>query len=253
MALKKDYCMQKLSIIIPAHNEALRIQKTLQTYAAFFTQLNFQLDVEFIVVLNGCTDNTIEVVGTIQQTNDSIRILNFKVAGKGLAIKQGFLDALTRPNDYIGFVDADMATSPEAFYDLYVAMNNHDGIIASRYMPGAKIAPARPLIKRWGCKLVYEPMVFALFGLTYKDFQCGAKLFKRTVIETVTPHMTVSSWAFDVELLYLCKRFGFAIKETPTQWHDQAGSKLRFSSGLWMHVSIVQLRLKHSIFKKLLS
>ena len=79
------------------------------------------------------------------------------------------------------------------------------------------------------------------------------KLFKRSVIEAVTPLMTISSWAFDVELLYLCKKFSFAIKELPTEWYDQAGGKLSFFSGLWMHISIVKLRLKHSIFKHWIS
>ena len=60
---------------------------------------------------------------------------------------------------------------------IFLAMNSHDGVIASRYMPGAKISPARPLITRWGCELVYEPMVFILFGLSYKDFQCGSKSY----------------------------------------------------------------------------
>jgi hypothetical protein len=177
---------------------------------------------------------------------NNLYIIDTPDAGKGLAIKLGFADALTRDNDAIGFVDADMATAPEAFDDLVVSLGDHDGIIASRYMPGADVYPPRPWIKRWGSRLIYESLVRLLFGLKYDDLQCGAKVFKRYVLEKVVPELKIRQWAFDVELLYLCKRNGFTIKEHPTVWHDQSGSKLTLRSGFYMLGSIVKLRLRYS-------
>jgi len=273
----------KLSIVIPAYNEEKRIAKTLRTYHAFFSNVRAQndLDFEFVVVLNGCKDNTIGVVEELRKTCGDIVILDLLEGGKGLAIKAGFADALTRANDLIGFVDADMATLPQHFYDLVLNLVNQDvplnqlgangeknnlvrsgknnsvrpgvlrdipfdGVIASRYMVGAMVTPPRPKYKRWGSKLIYETWVRLLFGLNYYDYQCGAKLFTRRVIERVTPELTVRQWAFDVELLYLCKRNGFKIKEIPTVWEDQAGSTLTpIRSGLRMLGSVFKLRLKY--------
>jgi hypothetical protein len=167
-------------------------------------------------------------------------------AGKGLAIKAGFADALNRDNNLIGFVDADMATAPQAFYDLITNIHEYDGIIASRYMPGAHITPARPAYKRYGSRLIYEPFVWLLFGLSYYDLQCGAKLFKRKVLETITPQLTITQWAFDVELLYLCKKAGYKIKEIPTVWHDQANSKLTLLGGLRMFSSLFKVWWQHN-------
>jgi glycosyltransferase involved in cell wall biosynthesis len=237
----------KLSIIVPAHNEEKRIGKMLRTYHQFFSDVRAQndLDFEFVVVLNGCKDNTIGVVEDLRKTCGDIIILDLPEGGKGLAIKAGFADALTRPNDLIGFVDADMATLPQHFYDLVLHKNNYDGVIASRYMFGSMVTPPRPKMKRWGSKLIYESWVRLLFGLNYHDYQCGAKLFSRAVIANVTPELTVRQWAFDVELLYLCKRDGFKIKEIPTVWADQHGSTLTpIRSGLRMLASLFKLRLR---------
>lgn len=244
--------MQKISIIIPAYNEEQRINRTLRTYISYFNRLKDQLllDYEIVVALNGCKDDTLGVVREVQKTTPECFYIDLEQAGKGLAIKAGFFDALTRSNDLIGFVDADMATLPQAFYDLIQHIGSYDGIIASRYMKESKIYPPRPWIKRWGSKLVYEPLVRLLLGLRYKDLQCGAKIFKREVVMSITPLMTMTQWAFDAEMLYLCKKANFNIKEYPTEWYDQAGSKLNYTSGLRMLGSIIKLRLRNSIFEK---
>lgn len=238
----------KISITIPAYNEEGRIERTMRAYHQFFSEKQ-QLDslaFELIVVLNGCRDNTLSVVERVaNDLKSNIIIVNLLAAGKGLAIKAGFADALNRENDLIGFVDADMATEPAAFYDLINNISNVDGVIASRYMPGAHITPERPAYKRWGSRIIYEPYVWLLFGLSYYDYQCGAKLFKRVVIERIAPQLTVAQWAFDVELLYLCKKNGFTIKEIPTVWHDQADSKLTLRGGLRMFGALFDVWKRH--------
>ncbi len=232
----------RISIIIPAYNEEKRIARSLTTYNDFFLKKKSEESIEFelLVVINGTTDATEEIVRNMQKNMSNIRMINIKEGGKGRAIKEGFKDALKRDNDLIGFVDADMATSPQAYYELIANINNYDGVIASRYMTGAMVSPPRPFIKRWGSKIFFETLVKLFFGIHYYDTQCGAKLFKRKVVETIVPYLTVTGWAFDVEILYLCKRFKFSIKEIPTIWYDQDGSKLntlgagsKMLSALW--------------------
>ncbi len=244
--------MKKISITIPAHNEEQRIGRTLQAYGIFFGDLRERqlLDAEFVVVLNGCSDGTLAVLQQEQKRLQNVHVVDLPQAGKGLAIKAGFSHALNRENDLISFVDADMATSPQAFYDLVCAVGEHAGVIASRYMPGAQIFPPRPWIKRWGSKLVYEQLVRLILGLNYADLQCGAKIFSRRSIETILPHVTVGHWACDIELLYLCKKCGFSVCEHPTVWHDQVGSKLRLGAGFSMLRAIFGIRMAHSRFKK---
>lgn len=237
-----------IAIVIPAHNEQNRIGATLDFYISYFSEKK-DLNTTFIIVLNGCTDNTLAVVSE-REKNAILHIIDMPQAGKGLAIKRGFEQALETDADLIGFVDADMATQPRYFDELIEHLGAYDGIIASRYMQESQTFPPRPPVKEWGRRLVYQPLIWMLFGLRNYDYQCGAKLFKRSVIKKITPYLTVTQWAFDVELLYLCKLFGFSIKELPTVWHDQADSKLKISSGFTMLKSLFDVRLKHSWFGK---
>jgi glycosyltransferase involved in cell wall biosynthesis len=125
----------RLSIIIPAHNEEKRIGETLENYFKFFdkTSKTNNFEYELIVVLSGCNDKTGQVAESYR--NPSLRIIDVKKKGKGLAVKEGFKDALERDNDLIGFVDADMATFPEDFFDLFKHIGSADGMIANRYDP----------------------------------------------------------------------------------------------------------------------
>ncbi len=252
--LEVESSKMKLSIIIPAHNEQNRVGKTLDAYHDFFEKKQKDLrafSYEIVVVLNGCTDDTLSVVKQRSDEWFEIRIIDIPEAGKGLAVKVGFEDALKRKNDLIGFVDADMATQPQYFYALLETIGDADGVIADRYMPGATIFPPRPPIKEWGRRLVYHPLVWLLFGLNFYDNQCGAKLFKRRVIEVVVPLLTVSQWAFDVELLYLCKKNGFTIKAVPTVWYDQDESNFKPFRQHRMLTALVKARWRHSRIGKL--
>lgn len=240
----------KVSIIIPAYNEEKRIESMVKAYSNFFNKKNDILNYELLVVINGTTDNTKKVIENLQQEMPNLLMQEIKEGGKGLAISYGFKNALERPNDLIGFVDADMATSPEAFFDL-ITNCNFDGVIASRYMSGSVVTPPRPFIKKWGSKIFFSSLVKLLFGLNYYDTQCGAKLFTKKVINSIAPHLYVKYWAFDVEILYLCKRYGFCIREIPTIWNDQAGSKLStFSEGIPMLTTLIALRWYYLFQKK---
>lgn len=233
----------KLYIVIPAYNEEARIEKTVRAYHDFFAKKELPYATELLVVLNGCTDNTYTIVYNLSRQLSGVHMLTLSDAGKGLAIKAGFAHALDRHADLIGFVDADMATLPEYFYDLVTHRGRNDGIIASRYMPGAKTIPSRPLIKRWGSKIFYEPLAYILFGLSYYDLQCGAKLFTAQTVALILPHLTMQQWACDVEILYWCRRYDLTILEYPTTWTDQANSKLTFAAGIRMITSLMYMRI----------
>ncbi len=238
----------KLSIIIPAYNEEKRIGRTISQYVTFFdnqAQLN-HIQYELVVVLNGCKDKTYNVVQQAQKNNSSIRVIDLPAAGKGLAVTAGFKDALTRDNDLIGFVDADCATAPQQFCELTEKIGDAHGIIASRYMKASQIYPAnRPWIKEWGRKLVYNPIIRALYRMPYVDYQCGAKLFTRAAMEKIAPDLISKQWAFDVELLYRCKQQGLRVCEIPTVWHDQTDSKFNMQSGLRMIGALFSMRFKN--------
>jgi glycosyltransferase involved in cell wall biosynthesis len=242
----------KVSIIIPAYNEEKRIGKTLEKYSNFFHELKKKkiLDFEILIIINNTNDKTEEIVKRFQKKFREIIFLNFKGGGKGFAIIKGFENALKRDNDLIGFVDADMATPPEAFYDLFKKSENYEGVIASRALKGAK---ANFNFKRKITHKGFNFIVRSFFLFPYKDTQCGAKLFKRIVIKKITPELSLTKWAFDVNVLYLCKKNKFKIKELPTVWDNKDGSKITSlpKVSLQMFFGILRLRIIMSRFEPL--
>lgn len=246
--------MEKISIIIPAYNEEKRIEETLEQNLKFFKNLkkNKILDFEIIVVVNGSKDKTIEIVKDFANKNKELKYLNLKRGAKGYAVIEGFKEALKSDSNLIGFKDADMATKPEAFYELIKKIGNADGIIASRYLSGAIINP-KPTFERIFASRIFNLMIRIFLGLKFRDTQCGAKLFKRNALEKTIPKLTFSQLAFDVDILYTMRKLGFEIKEIPTTWSDEGYSKVNFaSSGPWMALAIVRLRLINSHFKSLI-
>jgi glycosyltransferase involved in cell wall biosynthesis len=244
----------RLSIVIPAYNEELRIGKTLDEYLKFFKnirQLNM-LNFEILVVMNACKDNTLDVVKRIRVKNKEINYLDYKEGGKGFAIIQGFKNALKRNNDIIGFIDADGATPPEAFYDLVkILIINQDsaGVIASRWKEESKIKTKQTKTRRFLSR-GFNFLVRSMFLFPYSDTQCGAKVFRRMALEKTINQFGVTRWAFDVDLLYSMKKEGFKIKDVSTIWEDKENTKLNIIKVPFeMFSGILRLRLIHSPFK----
>ena len=235
----------KLSIVIPAYNEEKRIVNTLEKYHNYFSE-KMPDEFELFVVVNGCVDNTKQVV---EEFGKAKFIDIGKVRGKGAALMEGFKRV---DGDYIGFVDADCSTSPEAFYDLYENIKDKDGIIASRWIKGANVSPKQPLKRRIASR-TFNLLVRTLFGLKVNDTQCGAKLFTNKSLKEILPRLGVTQWAFDIDLLYNLKRAGYKVTEIPTTWADDPNSNLKLGkASKEMLLSIIRLRLVYSPLKPVL-
>lgn len=240
----------RLSIVIPAHNEEHRIGCMLDRYLPFFSG-RYGADVEFIVVINGSTDDTGGVVGARQAHYPALRILvEPQPIGKGGALMMGFREAR---GDLVGFVDADGSTPPEAFQDLVDNIGDAGVIIASRWCAGAQVSPRQPLDRRLSSR-AFNLITRILFGLRLTDTQCGAKLMQRRALQAVLPVLGITRWAFDVDLLFQMRRAGYKISEIPTVWHDVAGSKIQIGkASTEMILALTRLRLIYSPFKWVVS
>lgn len=233
-----------LSIIIPAYNEEKRIPHMLPQYLTFFQKKN----VEFIIVMNGCRDNTKQVVERYARSAKNIRIIEITEAiGKGAAVKQGFALA---SGDLVSFVDADGATEPGEFQKLIEILEEHDaydGAIASRWKRGSRMIGRNAMRKVISfCFIIFVKL---FFWMPFFDTQCGAKLFRRKVVSSISPKLSVTNMAFDVELLYRAQQAGFRVVEVPTRWINRdssatLGSPLgTLKNGIKMLFTLFKIRL----------
>jgi len=231
-----------LLLLIPAYNEESRIEPVLRDYARYF-QENYHGKFQLVVVLNGCRDNTLGVVQRVAKDFPSIHFLDFKEPiGKGGALIEGL--KLAGNADLIGYVDADGATPPRAFLELVKRIGpDTDCVIGSRWLPGAIIRQSQSGKRKFASR-AFHLIVQVLFRMNIRDTQCGAKVMKREVIEKIHPNLRIADMAFDINLLYSIKRAGFRTLEVPTEWTDQAGSKVVLvRSSLTMFLSVVRIRI----------
>ena len=240
-----------LFILIPAYNEEHRIEPTLRDYAEFFGT-HYSGPFQLVVVLNGCTDNTLGVVQKVAAQFPAVRTLEFKdPIGKGGALIEGL--KLAEHSDLIGYVDADGATPPKAFLDLVKKIGTADCIIGSRWLPGAQIHQSQES-RRQIASRAFHKIVQILFWMNIRDTQCGAKLMKTHAVQKIHNRLSIADLAFDINLLYSLKHAGFKIVEIPTEWTDKAGSKVALGrSSLTMFLSVLRVRLIYSPFYKWLS
>jgi glycosyltransferase involved in cell wall biosynthesis len=224
----------RLDIVIPAHNEQGRIDRTLRAYRAACPQPG----VAFLVALDACTDATAEIVRRHARADPRVRCLEYPKLGKGGVIAETFRRS---DADLVGFVDADGATPPRELLRLADAARRNDGAIASRRHPAALLPARRPLAREI-TSAGFAGTVRMLMRLPYRDTQCGAKVLRRDVVRDVLPRLATRDLLFDVDLLAAARERGWRVVEVPTVWIDQEGSRVSaVSDSRRMGASLVRL------------
>jgi dolichyl-phosphate beta-glucosyltransferase len=209
-----------LSIIIPAHNEELRLPRSLRQVFAFLEKQPYSAEV--IVVENGSSDRTLELAREFALHQSNLIVLHEEKAGKGNAVQRGMLEAR---GEYRFICDADLSMPiDELGKFLPPVLNDFDVVIASREAPGA-VRYNEPSYRHWGGRAINLIIrLLVLPGLN--DTQCGFKCFQAEAAQKLFRQQTLGGWSFDIEILYLARRKRMSIREIPVQWHFDADSKV---------------------------
>lgn len=212
-----------VSLVIPAHNESRRITSTLHMYGSALWD-RYGSRAEIIVVANGCEDDTVPVVRRFEAAPVPIRVVDVADRiGKGGAIRVGFRAA---EGDAVVFADADGATTPASLMTLMDDLDEHDVVIGSRRLPDSVLLRRQGVVRRAGSQ-AFNLAVRLLFGLQYRDTQCGAKAFRRDAARRLSGIVEENHWTFDVDLLLSARNLGLRIAERPVVWADVQGSHVK--------------------------
>ncbi len=221
--------MIEASLVIPAHNEEHRLIDTLITYESAMRE-RFQGNFEIVVVANGCSDGTVGVVDRLAAGSLQICMVEIEEAvGKGGAVLEGFRRV---QGEVVAFVDADGATSPESLMRLFEELDRSDLVIGSRRMEGSIIMQPQKRTRRF-FGLMFATTARLLFGMPYRDTQCGAKALRREAARQLCDIVGERRWTFDLDLLLCARRLELNISEQPVAWADKEGSHLRYASTAW--------------------
>jgi len=226
----------KLSIIIPAYNEAKRLPITLIDIQKKLANVNFNY--EIIVANNASTDHTEDVVGRLMTGWKELKIINCAIQGKGVAVKAGMLEA---KGEFRAFMDADNSVSVDQMLNALNHFSPGVGVvIGSRDVKGAK--HDQPWYRRIAGNIGNVIIqVLLLPGLW--DTQCPLKIFTAESAEKIFPIIKVKHWGFDVEILALAKKFGYKIIEIPAVFISDPNSKLKATTYIEVLWEVVKVRL----------
>jgi len=227
-----------ISIVIPAFNEALRLPPTLLLATDYLEGREY----EIIVVDDGSSDQTVEVVLKMSKLRPNIRLISLsKNQGKGKAVRTGLNEAKF---PILGFIDADGATPIEEIDKLIKSLNDGADIaIGSRALKESKV---ETLIHRRALGRVFNFFVNLISVPGIADTQCGFKFFKKEAFQKIYPFLTCDRFGFDVEILLLAQKLKLKISEVPISWTNIPGSKVNLlTDSTQMLFDIIRFRWMH--------
>lgn len=235
----------RMTIIIPFYNEVARIN--LENFHKIFN--GFQ-HYKFLLVNDGSSDNTIEILNQFQSKFSNVEVLNlYENVGKAEAIRSGVLSL--SDTDFIAYYDADLATPiPELDKLIQFAFQNP----TYKFVMGARIKLIGNGVKR-SLKRHYFGRVFAtivsqfILKVAVYDTQCGAKVIDFKTAQQIFEKPFISKWLFDVELLKRLQKvydLKEVVKEIPLEeWEEIGNSKIKMSDFLQIPFQLFQIYRKY--------
>jgi dolichol-phosphate mannosyltransferase len=213
----------KLSVVIPAHNEAGSIEETVD--AVVSTLRGADVDYEIVCVDDGSSDSTADIIHRLAEHDEAVVYVRSPYRnGFGFAVRAG-LDVFS--GDAVAIMMADLSDDPADLVRYFRLLEaGYDCAFGSRFMPGGRVVeypPVKRLINR-----SVNLAIRLLFGHGYDDTTNAFKAYRREVIDTVQPLLS-HHFNLTVELPLKAIVRGHSYAITPISWRNrQSGeSKLR--------------------------
>lgn len=213
----------RLSIIIPNYNEKENIQRGVLDQVRDYLQ-NVDYTWEVLLSDDASTDGSLQMIKDFASQNEDFKVLANKHGGKAWAIYQGIKNA---KGEIILFTDMDQSTPLKEVEKLLPFYQKGFDVVFGSRGKARKNFPWYRQLTSWGFRAIRQ--IFLLRGAV--DTQCGFKSMRRPIAQKIFPQLEViqninnaSGWsvsAFDVELLFLAKKYGYKLKEVDVVWQDE--------------------------------
>jgi glycosyltransferase involved in cell wall biosynthesis len=205
-------CDLELSIVLPAYNEASRIEQCIKEVKRAVTALTSSY--EIVVIEDGSTDGTTSIIASLSKTDSNLSFHHSpQRLGKGKAIKKGLSSA---KGDVVVFMDVDLATSLESLPIIVKSAWESQGlVIGSRHVKGSKVCRS---FTRTASSLTYNLLVRLIFHDGVHDHQCGFKAMNREVATFLRDNAKSDGFFLDTEMILLCKSRRIPVTEVAVSW-----------------------------------
>jgi glycosyltransferase involved in cell wall biosynthesis len=237
-----------LSIIIPAYNEEVFIEDTLNKILHFLAAQEYSY--EIIVVNDGSSDKTGQIVHNLNLKSQFVKLIsNEKCSGKGEAVRKGIKHSIGK---YILVSDADYTYPIEQINSFlsvlekgeYVAVvgNRRDSKTIYKLSPQTiGYVHSRHVISR-----IFNIIVNCFIIRNVQDTQCGFKCYRADFINNIVQKLTINNFAFDVEVLYLINKYGRRFCHLPVlyNYYNESSSIYLFKDSLKMLIALILIKVR---------
>ena len=226
----------RLSVVIPAYNEAGRLPDTLRRVQDYLEA--WDASHEIVVVDDGSTDGTSERAREAAG-RETVVVRNEANRGKGYSVRRGML--LARGERRL-MTDADLSTPIDELPRLLAKLDEGcDIAIASRAVEGARIEVHQPWLRENAGRL-FNFLVRAVAVPGLRDTQCGFKLFTADAAREAFSLASLDGFCFDVEVLFIARRRGRRIAEVPVVWSNHAATRVGLLKGAQAFLDVLRIR-----------
>jgi len=206
----------KLSIVIPAYNEAESLPETIRSIKKALD--NIRIDHEILVINDNSKDETLQVLEELKKEVETLwYITNTGPNGFGYAVRKGLENF---KGDCVAIMMADLSDSPYDLVKYYATMleGNYDCVFGSRFITGGKVIDY-PLIKKMVNRLA-NFMIRLFIGIRYNDTTNAFKLYKKETIEGLKPFMS-PHFNLTIELPLKAIIRGYTYSVVPNSWTNR--------------------------------
>ncbi len=200
---------------------------------------------EVLVINDGSRDGTARVVEEFAAEHPCVRLIeNPGNRGKGYSVRHGMLKAR---GEWVLFTDSDLSAPIEELDKLLDAARGGRAAVAigSRALDRTLIEIHQSWFRETAGR-IFNLLMRMLTGLSFKDTQCGFKLFDARAAQEVFSRQRIERWGFDAEVLFIARKLGFKAVEVPVRWSHAEGTKVNMlSDSANMFLDLVRIRWNH--------
>ena len=232
--------MEKVYVVVPTYNEKENISRLIKEISALGVK-----GLSVLVVDDNSPDGTAAIVEEMQGDYPVEIIKRPGKLGLGSAYIAGFKHALANQGDMAITMDADFSHNPKKIPELIaaVASNDYDVAIGSRRVPGGGVEGWNWQRKFYSGGAMWFSRL--MLNLKTRDVTTGFRCYARHVIEKLDlDNVKTNGYSFLEELIFLCERKGFKIKEVPIIFVDRKEGKSKLSKKEIIKFFITIFRLK---------
>ncbi|MEL1255302.1 glycosyltransferase [Flavobacterium sp. DGU38] len=241
--------MKKFLCIIPFYNEEIRFYQL--PYEDLFSKYP---EIDFLLIDDGSSDNTLNILKNLRDKNHNVKLILIKKnLGKAEAIRTGVLNDISIDYEYVGYLDADLATPMIEMKRLFTFISNRESIVM---VMGSRIkllgnGVDRSYLRHYLGRIFATIISGFILKVPVYDTQCGAKIIRTDFARRIFKEPFLTKWIFDVELLLRFRGNGMIIQdcvvEIPLeQWKERGNSKIKLKEFVLFPFQILKIHFYYA-------